>query len=341
MVKYVKRILVIGVVLGFLAGCGERGESSQEPNADGLAVSDSMVSDTNWPTRPVTIVVPFPAGGDTDFYARTYARFLQESLGQPFEVVNIVGDGGSYGATHVKNSAPDGYTLLLFHTGQLFSNLITGASTLNHNDFAIACIANFDDATTLIAGEHMDITSASDFLQQARQNPGEFRVAVILNGFTHFVLQGMELAGNFSVTPVGVTGAGVMSQAIMDGEADFAVGIHALFRDGIERGDFVPLMVNSERRNPGFRYVATVGDMGLGSAAMGSAYFFAFPPQTDEAILHRLSDTVAQIQFNEAYISAIQNAFDARPFFLPTPAVDGFLQEMWNTMNRLADHTNR
>ena len=335
--KYVKWILLIGVAIGLLAGCGARG--TQETG--GAGTSGHVAADTNWPTRPVTIVVPFPAGGDTDFYARTYARFLQESLGQPFEVVNIVGDGGNYGARHVIDSTADGYTLLFFHTGQLFSNLITGASTITHNDFAIACIANFDDATSLIAGAHMDITGAADFLQLARANPGQLRVAVIINGFQHFVLQGMELAGNFSVTPVGVAGGGLLAQSILDGEADFAVGIYALFRNGIERGDFVPLMVNSERRNPNFRYVPTVGDMGLEGSAMGSAYFFAFPPQTDEAVLHRLSDTVAQIQFNDAYISAIQDAFDARPFFLPTPAVGGFLQEILTTMTRLAENNNR
>jgi tripartite-type tricarboxylate transporter receptor subunit TctC len=329
-----KIILLLCIsIFGLLVGCGGQDAQNQ-------AAGDSIVSgtglDTSWPTRPVTIVVPFPAGGDTDFYARTYANFLQESLGQPFEVVNMVGYGGNYGATHVRDITPDGYTVLFFHTGQLFSNLISGASTLSHNDFAISNIANFDDATTLIAAAHMEITDPAEFLHQARANPGEFRVGVIINGFQHFVLQGMELAGDFSVTPVGVAGGGMLPQAILDGDVDFAVGIHALFRDGIERGDFVPLMVNAERRNPNFRYVSTVEDMGLTGSAMGTAYFFAFPPQTDEAILHRLSDTVAQIQFNEAYISAIQDAFDARPFFLPTPAVDGFLQELLDTMSRLA-----
>ena len=334
-----KMVLLIGIViLGILSGCGRQG---QQGDADGGFISsDNMASASNWPTRPVTIVVPFPAGGDTDFYARTYARFLQEVLGQPFEVVNIVGYGGNYGATHVRDATPDGYTILLFHTGQLFSNLITGASTLSHNDFAISNIAVFDDATSLIAGAHTGITDPADFLHQARANPGYFRVAVIMNGFQHFVLQGMELAGGFSVTPVGVAGGGLMAQAILDGEADFAVGIHALFRNGIQNGDFVPLMVNAERRNPNFRYVATVEDMGLTGSAMGTAYFFAFPPQTDEAILHRLSDAVAQIQFNQEYISIIQDAFDARPFFLPTPAVDGFLQELWNAKSRLAERIN-
>jgi len=325
----------VGVIIAslFLAGCG--GQESQ--GAQEFAQFEDRAQ-TNWPTRPVTIVVPFPAGGDTDFYARTYAGFLQELLGQPFEVVNVPGEAGTYGATQVSRATPDGYTVLFYHTGNLFANVIAGATTLNYRDFAISNIANFDDSFTLIAAAHMGIADAADFLQQARANPGRFRVAATVPGFTFFCLRSMEIAGGFSVTPVNVAGAGVMAQAIRDGIADFAVGPHALFREGIANGEFVPLMVSSERRNPNFRYVATVEDMGLTGAAIGSAYFFAFPPGTDEAILHKLSDTVAQIQFNSAYISAIQDAFDARPFFLPTAAVHGFLQEVWNDLYRLADY---
>ena len=318
----------------FLVGCGQAQAQANPP----VTAQASQTATTDWPTRPVTIVVPFPAGGDTDFYARTYAGFLTQLLGQPFEVVNVPGDAGTYGATQVSEATPDGYTLLFYHTGNLFANVIAGATTLDHTNFAISNIANLDDSFTLIASSRMGITDPADFLQQARATPGSFRVAATVPGFTFFSLRSMEIAGGFSVTPVNVAGAGVMAQAIMDEEADFAVGPHALFRSGIASGDLIPLMVNAERRNPNFRYVATVEDMGLAGSAMGSAYFFAFPLNTDDAILHRLSDTVAQIQFDEAYIRAIQEAFDARPFFLPTPAVSRFLAESWDALYAMSDY---
>ena len=328
--------IILVSLLSLLAGCSR--ENVQDPTNNQLSISGRSVSDISWPTRPVTIIVPFPAGGDTDFYARTYAGFLQELLGMPFEVINVPGEAGTLGATQVSEATPDGYTLLFYHTGNLFANVIAGATTLNYNDFAISNIANFDDSFTLIAGTHTGITDVADFLQQARANPRSFRVAATVPGFTFFALRSMERAGDFNVYPVNVAGAGVMAQAILDGEADFAVGPHALFRAGIERGDFVPLMVSAERRNPNFRFVPTVEDMGLSGSAMGSAYFFAFPRGTNDAIVHSLSDAVAQIQFNSEYITAIQDAFDARPFFLPTPAVHGFLQEVWNTMYQMSDY---
>jgi len=330
----VKLLLISAVIFlgGLLVGCTDSAEPTITP------IPNFATNETNWPTRPVTIIVPFPAGGDTDFYARTYASFLSKLLGQPFMVENVAGDAGTYGATRASNATPDGYTILFYHTGNLFANVIAGATTLSSDDFAISNIANFDDSFTLIASARTGITDASEFLHQARANPGYFNVAATVPGFTFFALRSMEIAGDFSVTPVNVAGAGVMAQAIFNEEADFAMGPHALFRSGIDNGYFVPLIVSAERRNPNFRYVATVEDMGLAGAAMGSAYFFAFPLGTDDAILRKLSDTVGRIQFDEAYVRAIQEAYDVRPFFLPTDAVHGFLQDVWANMYGMSDY---
>ncbi|MCL2398771.1 MAG: tripartite tricarboxylate transporter substrate binding protein [Defluviitaleaceae bacterium] len=329
-------LLLVIVFFGVFVGCGR--QNTQEPTDGGFTAINNRVSDTNWPTRPVTIVVPFAPGGDTDFYARAYAPFLSEYFGVPFEVVNIPGDAGTYGASYVNSSTPDGYTMLFYHTGNMFTNVISGNTSLNWRDFAISNISNFDNATVLVAGTQFGFTDAADFLARARANPGGYRVATTMPGFSFFVLRKMELAGGFSLTPVSMAGAGLMAEAIINDEIELAIGVYAVFRPFIESGDLVPLLVSAERRNPNFRYVATVEDMGLAGAAMGRAYFFAFPPGTDDAILHRLSDVVADIQFNNEYIATIRDAFDARPFFLPTFAVDGFLQDIWDSMYQMSDY---
>ena len=72
-----------------------------------------------WPERPVTMIVPFNPGGDTDFMGRIYSKLLQEELGQPVVVVNMAGAGGTVGAQHVADAVNDGYTFLFYHTGNL------------------------------------------------------------------------------------------------------------------------------------------------------------------------------------------------------------------------------
>ena len=83
-----------------------------------------------WPTRPVTIIVPFLPGGDTNMYARMFAPLLADILGQPIYVVNVDGDSGTIGASWVSAAAPDGYTMLFYHTGNLFANVLTGLSSV-------------------------------------------------------------------------------------------------------------------------------------------------------------------------------------------------------------------
>ena len=75
-----------------------------------------------WPERPVTMIVPFNPGGDTDFMGRIYSKLLQEELGQPVVVVNMAGAGGTVEAQHVADAANDGYTFLFYHTGNLYPN---------------------------------------------------------------------------------------------------------------------------------------------------------------------------------------------------------------------------
>ena len=77
---------------------------------------------TEWPTRPVTVVVPYAAGGNTDMMARLSSQYLANKLGQPFVIENRGGGGGAVGAIAVSKARPDGYTLLFGASTQLVMN---------------------------------------------------------------------------------------------------------------------------------------------------------------------------------------------------------------------------
>src|SRR4051794_41097698 len=84
-----------------------------------IVLSSSSLLAADWPIRPVTVVVPFPAGGNTDIVARILTRRLSERLGQPFVVDNRGGASGAIAAANVAQAAPDGYTLLFGSTPQI------------------------------------------------------------------------------------------------------------------------------------------------------------------------------------------------------------------------------
>ena len=92
---------------------GHCGNSPDTPADD----ASSEDGGTDWPTKSINMIVPMGAGGDTDFNARTYAKYLEDVLGETVVVTNITGNGGALGSEEVKNASPDGYTCLFYHTG--------------------------------------------------------------------------------------------------------------------------------------------------------------------------------------------------------------------------------
>ena len=91
---------------------GHCGNSPDTPADD----ASSEDGGTDWPTKSINMIVPMGAGGDTDFNARTYAKYLEDVLGETVVVTNITGNGGALGSEEVKNASPDGYTCLFYHT---------------------------------------------------------------------------------------------------------------------------------------------------------------------------------------------------------------------------------
>src|SRR4030095_8240341 len=83
----------------------------------GAALAATPAAAQNYPTRPVTIIVPFAAGGPTDIVARIVAEYFSKTLGQQFIVENIAGAGGTTGSTRAAQAAPDGYTIEMGHMG--------------------------------------------------------------------------------------------------------------------------------------------------------------------------------------------------------------------------------
>ena len=133
-----KKLLALGLAGTMaamcFAGCGSSASSSAPASSAGSAAQQGS-GETNWPERGISLVVPFAAGGDTDYYARLYAKYLEEELGQTVTVVNTEGSGGTVGAQTVADAEPDGYTILFYHTGNLYANKMLGVSELDQNSF--------------------------------------------------------------------------------------------------------------------------------------------------------------------------------------------------------------
>jgi len=295
----------------------------------------------DWPTRPLTIIVPFLPGGDSNMYARMFAPRLAEILGQPVYVVNVDGESGTVGAARVSNSVPDGYTILFYHTGNLFANVLTGAAEINYGDFEIACIAAHCDANILVIRSDAGISNAEEFLSYIRANPHSLDVATTITGFSFKLLRMSEIAGNFSTSPIHVGGGSMMAPSILTGHTEMGYNNIALFLPYIESGEMIPLWIAANERNALLPHVPTMAEVGIQEGFVGRSYFFAFPPGTDDFILQRLSDAVQQITDDPAFRQELLDTVGMSAFFLPYGEASGYLREKWTGFDWLEAYMRR
>lgn len=144
-----------------------------------LASSIAMARAETFPSRPITIVVPYPAGGPTDTLARILTNHINISLGQPVIIENVAGAGGSIGVGRVARAAPDGYTVSIGHWN---THVVLGATMdLPYdvlNDFEpVALLAN--SPIWMVAGQSLPPQDLNELIAWLKQNPGKATLGTV------------------------------------------------------------------------------------------------------------------------------------------------------------------
>lgn len=231
-----------------------------------LASAAMSVQAQSWPTKPVTLLNPFPAGGGTDTFARPIAAKLSQTLGQQVIVENQGGAGGTVGATNVSKRAPDGYNWFfgaVHHTiaESLYSRLNYGIE----RDFEPLTVAAFVPNVVVVHPKYADrIKSLKDLIDFAKSNPGKLNYGSAGNGTTHHLA--VELFKTMTGTQmihVPFQGAGPLMPALLGGTVDLAFDGMGTSSVQIKAGKLIPLAITSPARNPVLPNVPTMAEAGL------------------------------------------------------------------------------
>ena len=217
-----------------------------------------------WPTKPVTFVNPFPAGGGTDTFARPIAAKLGQQLGHQFIVENQGGAGGTVGATNVSKRAPDGYNLFfgaVHHT--IAESLYTKLPYGIEKDFEPVTVAAFVPNVVSIHPKH-DFKTLAELIAYAKAHPGKLNYGSAGSGTTHHLSVELfkTMTGTF-ITHIPYRGAGPMMLDLLAGQVDFAFDGMGTSSAQIKGGKLRGLAVTSAQRNPVLPNVPTMSEAGL------------------------------------------------------------------------------
>lgn len=268
----------------------------------------SFAADVAWPSKPIQVVVPAGAGGDTDFNARTMAKYFEKITGKSMVVTNMNGGGGTIAMSQVKGSAPDGNTILFAHTGQLIVAEVSGITKDNFDTFDVSCIAGVDKGVTLVTSQKSGIKSVQDLVTKAKAAPGSVIYGTELGGYSH--LQGLMLEKKAGIK-LKIVDTGSASDKItnlLGGRIDLSSISYGSVQDYGKTGKMNIVAQYNNQANPLIPGVKTFREQGI-QFDMEKPYIVSFPKGTNPEIVKKMSDVMKQITEMPAYAKDLEQGF--------------------------------
>ncbi len=257
----------------------------------GLCASVGPAAAQDWPTRPITMVVPYAAGGPVDTMGRIMAAKLSELLGQQVIVENVGGAGGMTGAARVAKTTPDGYTLLLSGSAVLAINQTLYKKPLYNavTDFEQAALFS-DSARVLIVRPNFPGDTLAEFVAYAKANQSKMQYGSAGAGSgVHVCSILLDGAMGTKITHVPYRGAGPAMQDLIAGRIDFIAEQISTALPQIQGKSVKAIATLGLDRAPGLENLPTAEELGLKGLDCGSWGSFSFPKGTPEAIVRRLA----------------------------------------------------
>lgn len=246
-----------------------------------------------YPSRPVSVIVPFPPGGVAELTARPLLAVLERILKQPFMVVNKPRASGTVGTQQASITKPDGYTLLVTVSSMsVFPEvdvLFGRPRTYKREDFAPIALLSADPII-LVVKKDSTYKSVADIIADAKKRPGEIKYSSSgVYGATHLPTEMFANAAGIKLRHVPYTGGGPALIALLGGHVDILFTVPIIAFVQLKSGEVTPLAVASEKRHPAFPNVPTLKELGYDVEYYMWCGFFA-PKATPPDILKTLRE---------------------------------------------------
>jgi tripartite-type tricarboxylate transporter receptor subunit TctC len=277
--------------------------------AAGFALLASASTLAQYPDRPVKLVVPWAAGGDTDNIFRPFAPLLQKHIGQTVVIANVGGASGTKGAKEVKDSPADGYTLYAVHD-YIHSTYYAGVADVQYTDFEPICLLT-STASVLTASPKTPWKNWQELQADARARPGQITVGATLASTSHFFPALIEKAAGIKFKYVSYEGLAPRMNAILGGHIDLTDS-NMTQKGQVEAGKLRFIAIATEKRNPEMPAVPTLKELGV-NVVFDVSRGIMTPKGTPAPVIAKLESSCAAAAREPAFAQSMKlQATDVR-----------------------------
>jgi tripartite-type tricarboxylate transporter receptor subunit TctC len=244
-----------------------------------------------WPTRPVTVIVPFPAGGNVDVLARAVSAELGEKLGQQFIVDNRAGAGGNLGGAAVAKAAPDGYTILFGTPGPIATNKLMYKNLPYDPEKDLTPVVLVSKSPLIIvAHPSTPAKDLKELIAYAKANPDKINAGHPGNGtLGHITSELLQQHTGIRMANVPYRGTAPLTTDILGGQVHIALDFMPTYVALVNDGKLRALAVTSSERAPELPNVMTVQEAGFPGFEATAWYAIAAPVGTPADIVARIN----------------------------------------------------
>ena len=275
----------------------------------GSAALPALAADDKYPSRPITLVVPFPPGGSVDAMARMYTEPLGRLLGVPMVVENKPGAGGSIGAQFVARAKPDGYTLVVSSQSSHLANPLVQPN-LGYDpikDFENIAILG-RQPNVLVTHPSIPVKNLDEFVAYLKANGGQVNFGSAGAGsMGQLNVEAFLLAMNAKATHIPYRGGSPHVAAALSNEVQFVLDNLVVFLPHVQAGKLRALVVVSPTRVPQLPDVPTFAELGYPALNLTSWTGIAAPKGTPAAIVQTLHKAIRTAATEPAMVENLKN----------------------------------
>lgn len=275
----------------------------------GMAGASALVLADDYPTKPVTIVVPYAPGGGVDVAVRAIAPFLQDRLGQPVVVDNKPGAATLIGTEAVIRSAADGYTLLAI-SDSLVTNFATAKEPrVDPITDLEPIVATQTSSYLLVVHPSLEVDSLEELIAKLKANPGQYNYASSgLGGATHLTTEYFLARTGTELVHVPLRGAGPIIPEILSGRVQLAFMGLTSIGEALANGELKALATTDSQRQPALPDVPTFAEAGVADFTVVNWFGLFAPKGTPEPVLDRINSETVAIVGSEEVAARIRGA---------------------------------
>lgn len=265
--------------------------------ACGLLCASALTAHAaDWPSKPITLVIPFPPGGTTDMVGRPLAQMLGEKLKQTVIVDNRAGAGGTIGAAYVARSHPDGYTIFLATIAHTIAPSTYDKLSYDfQKDFEpITIVAS--SPNLLIVNNNLPVKSVTELIDYAKKNPGKLNFGSAGIGSTeHLAGELFKRLAKIDISHVPYKGGAPMMADLISGQIQMAIETSGSAISQIRAGTVRALGVSSDQPSAFFPGIPTIAQSGLPGYSFSTWYGIMVPAGTPAAVRDTLYKDITEI----------------------------------------------